>query len=110
MKNIIGRITFILLMTALLIVSTYQIIPNEISITIGDKELEYVIAKNKWNGAIYDREDTFKTIFKKGSVDEIPYINIGKTIVITFLNYPPSQVTISDILINKYGIRYILIR
>ena len=83
--------------------STSQTLPKEVSITIGDKELEYVIAKNKWNGAIFDREDTFKTLLKKGSEVEIPYIDIGKTAVINFKDYPPSQVTISDILIDKNG-------
>jgi len=39
--------------------------PPEISIHIGDKEIEYVSAKNKWNGSVYDREDTFITILKE---------------------------------------------
>jgi hypothetical protein len=39
--------------------------PPEISIFIGDKEIEYVSAKNKWNGSVYDREDTFVTILKE---------------------------------------------
>ena len=97
---------FVLLIAALMIVYTSRKSPQEppkLTITIGDKELEYVIAKNKWDGAIYDREDTFKSILKKDPGVEIQYIEIGKTAVIGFKNYPPSQFTISDILIDKNG-------
>lgn len=106
MKKIIIGIMFILLMTALMIGYTSQKSPKEppeLVITIGDKEVEYVTSKNKWDGEIYDREDTFKSILKKGSGIEIPYIEIGKTAVINFKNYPPSQFTVSDILIDKNG-------
>lgn len=77
--------------------------PPKVTITIGEKEVEYVMAKNKWNNSIYDREDTFQTILKKGSKVETPYIEIGKTVVISFENYPPDQFTISDILIDESG-------
>lgn len=77
--------------------------PPKITITIGNTEVDYVSLKNKWNGAIYDREDSFKTILKEGSGIEIPYIEIGKTAVINFKNYPPDKFTISDILIDKNG-------
>jgi hypothetical protein len=77
----------------------------KLTITIEDKELEYVIAKNKWNNSIYDREDTFQTILKKGSKFEIPYIEIGKTVMINFQSYPPDKFTIADILIDENGKR-----
>ena len=75
----------------------------KLTITIGDKQLDYIVAKNQWNGAKYDREDTFKTIMEKGSEREIPYIEIGNTATISFANNPPSKFTISDILIDKNG-------
>ena len=77
--------------------------PPEITITIEDKELEYVIGKNVWNNSIYDREDTFREILKKGSKIEIPYIELGKTVVISFNSYPPDNLTISDILLDIDG-------
>lgn len=77
--------------------------PPNIKITIGDKELEYVVGKNKWNGAVYDREDTFKTIFKKYTASELPYIELGSTARIKFTKNPPSKITISDILIDENG-------
>lgn len=106
MKKIIITMMLILIATTVIIACTSQKSPKEppeLSITIGDKELEYVVLKNKWDGAIYDREDTFKTILKEGSSVEIPYIEIGKTAVINFKNYPPHQFAIYDILIDKNG-------
>ena len=77
--------------------------PPEITVTIGDKEINYVVAKNRWNNSIYDREGTFQTIMKKGSKIEIPYIEIGKIAVISFKSYPPEKLTISDILVGENG-------
>lgn len=39
-------------------------------------EMQCIIANNQWNGSIYDREDTFKTIMKEGSEIEVPSIEI----------------------------------
>lgn len=75
--------------------------PPEISINIGDKEIEYVSAKNKWNGSIYDREDTFVTILKKQK--EIPVFENGSVAEITFKNNPPDKFTVMDMLINEDG-------
>lgn len=107
-KSSFIKIMLILLMTILIIGCTSQETSNtseppELFITIGDKELEYVIGKNKWNGVVYDRQDTFKTILKEGSSNEIPYIEISKTAVITFKSHPPALLTISDVLIDKSG-------
>jgi hypothetical protein len=77
--------------------------PPEITVTIGEKEIDYVTAKNIWNNAIYDREGTFQTILKKGSKIVIPYIEIGKIAVINFKSYPPDKLTISDILVAENG-------
>lgn len=77
--------------------------PPEISITIGDKKIEYVIGKNKWNGAIFDREDTFQTILRKDSGIEIPYIEIGEIATIDFKDNIPTDLKIKDILIDANG-------
>lgn len=106
MKKIINVIIFILLTNTLMIGCTLQESlqePPELTITIGDKELQYITAKNKWNGSEYDRQDTFQSILKEGSGIEIPYIEFGKVAVINFKNNPPVKFTISDILIDKNG-------
>lgn len=77
--------------------------PPEIKVTIGDKEIDYVVAKNIWNNAIYDREGTFQTILKKGFKVEIPYVELGKSVMIDFKKYPPDKLIISDILLNEDG-------
>jgi hypothetical protein len=77
--------------------------PPKLTITIGDKQLDYIVAKNEWNGAKYDREDTFKTILKKVSISELPYIEIGNTVTISFKNNPPSKFNIMDILVDENG-------
>jgi hypothetical protein len=96
----------IVLPTILIIGFTYQKSqqePSKITVTIGDKELQYVTAKNKWKGRVYDREDTFKTMMKEASGFEIPYFEIGTNVVIDFKKYPPEKFTVSDILLNKDG-------
>lgn len=106
MKKVIIGIMYMLLVIILVVGYIYQKSPQEppkLAITIGDKEVGYITSKNKWDGAIYDREDTFKAILKQGSGIEIPYIEIGRTAVIAFENYPPDKFTVSDILIDKNG-------
>lgn len=77
--------------------------PPEVTIIIGDEQLDYVVGKNQWNGAKYDREDTFKTIMKKHLASELPYIEIGSTVIIKFANNPPGKITIYDILLDESG-------
>lgn len=106
MRKIINVIIFILLTNTLMIGCTLQESlqePPKLTITIGDKELQYITAKNKWNGSEYDRQDTFQSILKEGSGIEIPYIEFGKVAVINFKNNPPVKFTVSDILIDKNG-------
>lgn len=77
--------------------------PPKISITIGDKEVQYTTAKNQWDGAKYDREDTFNILLKKETEAEISYIETGKIAIIHFMKYPPSKLAIYDMLIGKDG-------
>lgn len=106
MKKIKVAIIFIILTNLLFIGCTSEKSskePPKITITIGDKEIKYIIAKNQWDGAKHDREDTFKTILKKDSDTDIPHIEIGKTAMISFNNHPPTKFTVLDILIDKNG-------
>ncbi len=75
--------------------------PPEISINIGDKEIEYVSAKNKWDGSIYDREDTFITILKDQK--DIPVFKTGIIAEITFKGKLPDKFVVSDIFIDENG-------
>ncbi|WP_326909799.1 hypothetical protein [Sedimentibacter sp. MB31-C6] len=50
--------------------------PPVISISIDNKEIEYISEKNKWDGSVYDREDTFVTLLKEQS--DIPIFKICK--------------------------------
>ncbi|MBC8586876.1 hypothetical protein [Paratissierella segnis] len=75
--------------------------PPEVSINIGGKQIQYAVEKNKWNGSVYDKEDIFKTILKKGI--DIPSIEIGETTEIEFKNNPPEQLEIYDILLDDTG-------
>lgn len=106
LKKLIVSTTLVFLMSIFMIGCTSiksQEEPPKLTITIGNKQLDYIVAKNQWNGAKYDREDTFKTILKNVSESEITYIEIGKTVTINFTNNFPDKFTISDILIDKNG-------
>ena len=113
MNRLIVIITLVLLMSIMMIGCSTTKPPQEtpklpqeppkLTITIGEKQIAYVVGKNIWNGYIYDREGTFQTIMRKGSKSEIPYIGIGSTVTISFTDNPPSKFTISDILIDETG-------
>ena len=106
LKKLLFILILVIVMTILFIgcvANKFSQVPPELTITIGDKQLDYIVAKNKWNGAIYDREDTFKTILKDSSDNEIPYIKISSIAKINFFNNPPSELIISDILIDENG-------
>lgn len=75
--------------------------PPEVSINIGGKQIQYEVGKNKWNGSVYDREDIFKTIFKKNM--DIPFIEIGETAEIEFKDNPPEKLQVYDILLDDTG-------
>lgn len=77
--------------------------PPEIIVTIDNQTIDCEIGKNKWNGAVYDREDTFKAILKKGSKKVVPYIKLGKTITIEVKQNPPEAIEIFDCLLNENG-------
>jgi len=77
--------------------------PPEIKIAIDGKQLEYVVAKNSWDGVMYDREDTFETILKKTPLSSIPYIKTGSTVEIDFGDNPPDKLTVLDLLIDENG-------
>lgn len=107
MKKIITLAVFILLMlnlpTGCSPKSPKE--PPKITITIGDKQIDYIVAKNEWNGAIYDREDTFHTLMKmkENSADDIPYVGIGEFAAISFESNPPNEFVVSDVLIHENG-------
>ena len=75
--------------------------PPDISITIDNKEIDYVSAKNKWDGSVYDREDTFVTILNEEK--DIPVFKNGSISKITFKTNPPDEFKIMDILIDENG-------
>lgn len=75
--------------------------PPEISISAGDKSLDYVVAKNKWDGSIYDREDTFISILKEQK--EIPVFENNSVVEISFKSKLPDKFTVADILIDENG-------
>ena len=106
MRNIIICMLIVLFATTVMAGCVYQKSyqePPELSISIGDKQVQYITAKNQWNGSKYDREDTFKTIMKEGSGIEVPSIEMGNTVEISFKSNQPDKFTVSDILIDEKG-------
>lgn len=107
MKQIVKKLMLIFSLVILIGIiagcssTTFMQEPPELTISIGDKQLDYVVAKNKWDGNIYDREDTFISIIKKQN--EIPIFENGSIVEINFKSNPPDKFTISDILIDENG-------
>ena len=77
--------------------------PPEIIITVDNQTIDYVVGKNKWNGGVYDREDTLKSIMKVDSKIVVPYIKLDKMLNIEFKQNPPKTIEIFDYLLNENG-------
>lgn len=77
--------------------------PPEILIKVGNKEMGYVVGLNQWDGAIYDREDTFHTIMKEGSDIEVPYARLGESIEIEFKGATPDKYELRDHILRENG-------
>ena len=108
MKQIVKRlmllISLVIILTGVIVgcdSSSFMQEPPELTISIGDKQLDYVVAKNKWDGNIFDREDIFISIIK--NQNEIPIFENGSIVEICFKTNPPDKFTISDILIDVKG-------
>jgi len=102
MKKTIFLIVLIIVLTFFIAgCSSTDTKPPDISISNDNKEIEYVTAKNKWDGSVYDREDTFVTIFKEQR--DIPIFENGSIAEITFKSNPPDEFKIMDILIDEEG-------
>lgn len=76
---------------------------SEISITSGDIEIPFVMGLNKWEGAFYDREDTFQTIMKGDSKNKLPYIKQGEKIQIVFKGKMPDTVSLKEYILTEDG-------
>ncbi len=77
--------------------------PPPILITAGSTKIEYVVGLNLWNGAIYDRLDTFYLIMKEDSDIEVPYINLGEIIQIESMGKVPDTIELKDYILNEKG-------
>lgn len=103
MKKTIFIFALVLILTSVLMGCSSNSMqePPELTITVGDKEIEYISAKNKWNGNIYDREDTFVTILKEQK--DIPIFENGSIVEIAFERNSPDKFAVMDILIDENG-------
>ncbi len=101
MRKIVVFISLVLTIIIVGCTSNSMKEPPEISINIGDKEIEYVSAKNKWDGSVYDREDTFITILKDQK--DIPVFKTDSIAEVTFKGKLPDKFIVSDILIDENG-------
>ena len=76
-------------------------VPPKVSITSNNIEIPYVIGKNIWNGAIYDREDNLQFIMKDNTEETLKYIPIGQEIEIVFEGFYPDSVELVDQVIDN---------
>jgi hypothetical protein len=77
--------------------------PPEISITVGDKKVGYVVGLNQWNGAKYDRLGNFNEIMKANSDIQVPYIHLGETIQIEIRGRVPDTFQLKDYILKENG-------
>lgn len=80
--------------------------PPKIVVTVNGKVIDYVVGINEWDGAVYDRLDTFHTIMKVDSGIEIPYVKLGKLgklVKIEFMETAPANTKLYDALLKRDG-------
>ncbi|ROR22320.1 uncharacterized protein DUF4846 [Mobilisporobacter senegalensis] len=75
--------------------------PPDITVKIEDQLINTEVGLNEWNGAVYDREDVFKTIIKQNN--QIPYVQLGEMVQIEFKENNPDKITVTDYILTKEG-------
>ena len=111
MKKLKLGIVLILIILSLFLFGKYNSVsePPKIKVFSGNTEIPNIVAKNKWDGAVYDREDTFKTIMKNTTISDLPYIELSEEIQIEFEEKAPSSIELQDYILCKDGsIKYII--
>jgi len=100
MKKSIAYI-FVTILFASLLTSCSMNRPPDITVTADKEEIDWIVAKNEWDGAMYDREDTFISLFKQ--YDGFLYFPIGTEIEIEFKGQIPDTVTLTDCCLDEDG-------
>ena len=80
-------------------------VPNkvpEITVSSNNINIPHTVGLNEWNGAKYDREDTFKVLMKGSPT--LSYIKLGNKIQIKFIDSSvPDKVKMLDYILNEDG-------
>lgn len=106
-----GLLLVVILVVAIGLITSWSVetklkSPNEppkVSITSNNIDIPYVIGKNIWDKAIYDREDNLKVIMKDNKEETLKYIPIGQEIQIVFEGFNPDSVELVDQVIDNSG-------
>lgn len=77
--------------------------PPKITVKSGSSEIFYVVGKNKWNDAVYDREDNFIAQRERIFNRDMPYIKNGAKITISFDGNKPDSIILSEIILDEHG-------
>ena len=77
--------------------------PPALSIQAGGREIAWTVGKDKWNGAVYDREDTLQAC--AAQAQDFPELAPGSTVTITFQGTPPDSVRLTEAVVQKSGAR-----
>ena len=77
--------------------------PPKITVKSDSSEIFYVVGKNKWNGAVYDREDNFIVLKERIFNRNMPYIKNGAKITISFDSSKPDNTILSEIILDEHG-------
>ena len=77
--------------------------PPEVQITVNGVVIEYVTAKNVWNGAIFDRLPTLWIYANTFNIQDAPYFELGSIVQIEFLSDMPDSVKLYEYVIDYDG-------
>ncbi len=75
--------------------------PADIELTYSGGAIPYVVAKNRWNGSVYDREDPFKLFIDGGY--GIADTMAGDEIYIYFPSMVPDKAKVTCYLLDDHG-------
>lgn len=77
--------------------------PPNITVQSGDKNIEWVVGKNKWNGSVFDRLDNFQWLMTDKTIDDLEYVRNGEQVLLEFDGSIPDSITLTEYVLLENG-------
>ena len=79
--------------------------PPALTVQAGERTLPVTCAKSRWDGAVYDREDVFALLAAAHDLGDLPLLQEGDPVSLTFATARPGEITVSGWILDAAGQR-----